>query len=352
MNKTKVNSHNEWDPLNEVIVGVASNAKYPKNDLGMNASIAFEKTTLPYTGVNKIPAIPKSVIDETNEDLEILVNELQKLDVRVRRPAQINTEIEVKTPYWKTSQYFNYCPRDTLLIVGDIIFESPNTYRSRYFETFSYRDILSDYLESGCKWISAPKPRLRDEDYDLTPGVRTILNNTDPMFDAAAIIRAGRDIFYLVSNSGNELGLIWLQNILGSEYRLHPLRGLYSGTHIDTTLAFLRPGLLLANPARVNGTNLPEVLKEWEIVYTPEMEEYSYSCMAPLSSKWLGMNLFMINPSLAVVDSHQEGLIKTLDQHKIDVLPLKLRHGRQLEGGFHCVTLDVYRTGEKEDYFT
>ncbi|HSW77280.1 MAG TPA: hypothetical protein VLG36_00600 [Candidatus Chromulinivoraceae bacterium] len=350
MKNVKVNSYNEWDPLREVVVGIATNARYPKNDLGMNASIAFEEELLPSTNV-AIPTIPRSVIDETNEDLDLFVKELQKLDIRVRRPNPVNTQQIVKTPQWETSMYFNYCPRDTLLVVGDMIVESPNVYRSRSIETLSYRDILIDYLESGCRWIAAPKPQLRDIDYDLSPRASSILMNKEPIFDAANILRAGKDIFYLISNGGNELGLRWLQATLGEAYTVHPLRSLYQGTHIDTTLALLRPGLILANPSRVNDRNLPDILKKWQVIYAPEMEEYTYSGMPPLSSAWLGMNLFMINPNLAVVDAHQTGLIALLEKHSIDVLPLKLRHGRQLEGGFHCVTLDVYRDGRLENYF-
>jgi glycine amidinotransferase/scyllo-inosamine-4-phosphate amidinotransferase 1 len=204
----------------------------------------------------------------------------------------------------------------------------------------------------GYRWIIAPKPRLRDEDYITDSKASTVLAETDPMFDAANILRAGKDIFYLVSGSGNMLGYSWLQNVLGDEYRVHACHGLYSGTHIDTTLAFLRPGLVLANPARVNSDNLPPALKKWEVIYAPDMQEYNYSNISPLSSKWLGMNLLMLNPNLAVVDEHQTELIKLLEKHKIAVLPLKLRHGRVLEGGFHCVTTDVHRLGEKEDYFS
>lgn len=348
----KVNSHNEWDPLQEVIIGTASNARYPKNDLSIAINTASESQhSIPNTAVT-MPNVPQSVITETNEDLDIFAKELQKRGIRVRRPDPIETKKEIKTPYWKTTQYFNYCPRDTLFVVGDTIIESPNTFRSRYFETLSYRDILVDYLNSGSRWISAPKPRLRDVDYIADPNSTTTLTNNDPIFDAANILRAGKDIFYLVSNSGNELGLRWPQSTLGSDYRVHPIRSMYSGTHIDTTLALLRPGLALANPARVNSSNLPDILKKWQIIYAPQMEEYQYSNMSPLSSEWLGMNLFMIRPDLAVVDAHQVALIKLLKKHNIDVLPLKLRHGRQLEGGFHCVTLDVFRQGKREDYFT
>lgn len=63
------------------------------------------------------------------------------------------------------------------------------------------------------------------------------------------------------------------------------------------------------------------------------------------------MNLFSISPNLAVVDRDQIGLIKLLEKHGVEVIPLKLRHAKMMGGGFHCVTLDIRRTGTLERYF-
>lgn len=63
------------------------------------------------------------------------------------------------------------------------------------------------------------------------------------------------------------------------------------------------------------------------------------------------MNLLMLSPKLAVVDKNQYPLIKLLESKGIEVIPVLLRHARQLAGGFHCVTLDVRRTGKLENYF-
>jgi glycine amidinotransferase len=58
----------------------------------------------------------------------------------------------------------------------------------------------------------------------------------------------------------------------------------------------------------------------------------------------------MINPALAVVNELQIPLIRELERHGVDVVPLPMRHARNLSGGFHCVSLDVRRTGTLEDY--
>jgi hypothetical protein len=111
-----------------------------------------------------------------------------------------------------------------MLVIGDHIIETPNVIRSRAQETFSYREVLVDYLKSGAKWFSAPKPMLLDSLFDVDLK-RPTPRNDEPAFDAANILRLGRDLIYLVSSTGNELGGQWLQTLLGETYRLHFLKG-------------------------------------------------------------------------------------------------------------------------------
>ena len=66
-------------------------------------------------------------------------------------------------PYTGTRRgYYNYCPRDVMMVVGDQIIETPNVIRSRSQETYSYRALLMEYMASGARWISAPRPMLLD----------------------------------------------------------------------------------------------------------------------------------------------------------------------------------------------
>jgi N-dimethylarginine dimethylaminohydrolase len=179
--------------------------------------------------------------------------------------------------------------------------------------------------------------------------------NDEPAFDAANVLRLGQDLIYLVSATGNELGGQWLQTMLGDEFRVHFLKDVYYGSHIDSTFVALRPGLILCSPARVNDETLPEVLKQWEVIYSPPMEntggfDADYLSKS-IGSKWIDMNLFSINPNLVVVDRDQTALIKLLEKYGLDVIPLKLRHSKMLGGGYHCVTLDTRRKGTMQRYF-
>jgi glycine amidinotransferase/scyllo-inosamine-4-phosphate amidinotransferase 1 len=341
-----VSIHNEWDRLEEVIVGRVDNARIPIADISLHA-IEYEHHAL----AELIPSgpFPKKVIEETFEDLEILCDQLKKLGIVVRRPNIFDHNMVVQTPYWSTNGFYNYCPRDVFVTVGNTIIEAPMTLRSRQFESLSYKDHLVEYMKSGASWVSAPKPVLEDKSYDVTAPAGNRLLDLEPIFDAANTLRIGKDILYLVSDSGNALGCKWLQNFLGKSYTVHPMKNLYAKTHIDSTIMVLRPGLVLLNPSRVDKNNCPLIFKKWDKIWCPNMIDVGYTT-EPYSSEWIGMNLLMIDLDIAIVEKVQKPLINALEKHKINVIPLSLRHSRTLGGGFHCVTLDIRRKGQLEQY--
>ena len=343
-------SCNEWDQLEEVIVGNPLNARFPTPDRSSQVAEFHDRS------LAEIPRgpFPQRIIEETEEDLSEFVRLLEGLGVTVKRPETWPHDAKFSTIHWEAHGYYNYCPRDILLVIGDRIIETPNVIRSRAQETFSYRKLLIDYMSAGAKWYSAPKPMLLDSlfDVDLT---KPMPRNDEPAFDAANVLRLGRDLIYLVSSTGNELGGQWLQSVLGDEFRVHFFKDVYYGSHIDSTLVALRPGLILVNPGRVNNDTLPEILKQWKVIYSPPMEntdrhDANYLAKS-IGSDWIDMNAFSINPNLVVVDRHQPALIKLLERHGLDVIPLKLRHSKMMGGGPHCVTLDVRRRGKLERYF-
>jgi N-dimethylarginine dimethylaminohydrolase len=344
-----IHSWNEWDPLESVIVGSVQGARVPKADPSLKA-IAFAQLA----DSSLIPSgpYPQQVLDETEEDLAALCEIFTKLSIEVHRPKTMDTGALHGTPDWKTDSQYIYCPRDSALVFGNTIIETPMPVRARYFETFAYRDIFMKAFESGAKWISAPKPQLLEDNYlqKAQPKIPTLTNN-EICFDAANILRCGRDLFYLVSNSGNLKGARWLQSVLGNEFKIHTLEGLYSYMHIDSTIALLRPGLVLLNPSRIKPETIPAPFKNWDILWCPEPVDIGFYPPYENASNWIGMNLMMVRPDLAIVEENQKPLIQMLEKKNISVIPVKMRHQRTLGGGAHCVTLDLSRRGKLESYF-
>jgi hypothetical protein len=55
-----------------------------------------------------------------------------------------------------------------------------------------------------------------------------------------------------------------------------------------------------------------------------------------------------------IIEETEEDLsafAEVMEKQGIDVIPLKMRHAKMLGGGFHCVTLDIRRTGTLDRYF-
>lgn len=344
----KVNSNTEWGKLKEVILGRAEQARIPKTKKHDIHCVDYAN----YQTVSNLPSgmYPDQVIEETIEDLDIFQKQLEDIGITVYRPDVKPLDLLCATPDWTSDGYYMYCPRDSVLVIGDTLIETPMPLRSRYFETLGYKKIFKEYFSQGSKWISAPKPELVDELYDRTDLSKPTLTDYEIAFDAANVVKCGKDIFYLVSNSGNRLGATWLQRTLGEKYTVHVMDNIYAYVHVDTTILPLAAGTVLLNPSRVNEYNLPEYFKSWKKIWaeepipTPYLEHY-----AP-ASPWLGMNVLSLSDKLIAVEKSQTPLIKQFEQNGFDVMPVQMRHCRTLSGGPHCVTLDTVREDEYDDY--
>lgn len=334
-----VNVNNEWEPLKEVILGTIENANMPTHGKDLHCINYADQDKIPE---KEVGYWDKKVYEETIEDLNNLEKTLIEVGIKVHRPSIINSKSIISNGYWQTTQYYTFCPRDTVTVIGDTIIESPMSLRSRQYETDCFKNIFIQKMKEGAKWISAPKPRLTDESYQRENLLDLTLTNIEPIFDAANILRCNDDILYLNSNTGNKLGAKWLQNFLGSKYRVHVLENIYSYIHIDSTIALLREGLCLLNPERINNNNIPELLKNWDKIWCPPMVDIGYY-QTNRASVWIGVNLLSIDENTVLVDNRQTKLIKELKKYGIKTLDGQIRHSRTLGGSMHCVTTDLIR---------
>jgi hypothetical protein len=155
-----VNSHSEWDPLEEIIVGSACGANIPPLDTSLQSFFLPRETERAHSWVGPVPT---RVIEETEEDIEGFTAVLAKLGVVVRRPAPFDHGKVISSPYWNTTGMNSLMPRDCLIVIGDEIIEGATTCRCRTFEPWAFRDILLDYFKNGGgRWTAVPKPTLLD----------------------------------------------------------------------------------------------------------------------------------------------------------------------------------------------
>jgi N-dimethylarginine dimethylaminohydrolase len=302
----KIHSYNEWDPLRSVIVGRADHANWPVNDPVF--ALEKERTLWKDTPVPAGP-VPDWIIEEANEDLEKLADTLKSLGVEVLRPDEFNFQTH--------DGMYNYCPRDRLLVFGDTIVNPAMMYPCRDMELQCYHDVV-----------------------DAAPNYLFMPRHEGMTLDAANIARLNDKWIFLESASGNRAAYDWMcKHFPAVDIEL---ANFYSGVHIDSTIVPLREGLVLVNGSRVNPMNLPRVLRDWEVVYCSHVEEQGFF-EYPYASKWIALNMLVVDPHTVIVDQDQSMIISWLENNKFTVIPMQLRHSRTLGGGFHCVTLDLHR---------
>ena len=302
----KISTSNEWGKLKSVVVGSATNANWPSNDPVF--ALEGEKTLWKETPVPSGP-VPQWIVDEANEDLDELAGVLTKLGIEVFRPNAMN--------FIEREGMYNYCPRDRLLIAGDRVIDPAMMYPCRDQEIATL-----DFVTEAARVV-----------HNMPRG-------TGMTMDAANVCRLGNTWLYLESASGNRVAYDWLCKQL-PDINIE-LVNFYAGVHIDSTICPLREGFVVLNASRVTPNNCPRSFDGWTKLWVNDVESqkfYEY----PYASKWIGMNMLSIDPKTVIVDRNQYTLIEDLESAGFTTIPLQMRHARTLGGGFHCVTLDLFR---------
>ncbi|PSB51010.1 hypothetical protein C7B67_12455 [filamentous cyanobacterium Phorm 6] len=363
-NPSPVCSYNEWDPLEEVIVGIVDGAMVPSWHTIHRATVLpgqekqmeslskrTEKQPLPY---------PEWLVQAASKCVDEFAHILESEGVVVRRPDVVDYSASFRTPDWEVMNGFcSANPRDVFLVIGNEIIEAPMADRSRYFESWAYRSLLKEYLKGGAKWVAAPKPQLLDTQYDPdyktpAPGEerRFVITEFEPTFDAADFVRFGRDIFVQKSHVTNSLGIEWVRRHLGDEYRVHELQSLCpQALHIDTTLVPLAPGKVLVNPLFIDVDNLPDYFKSWDILLAPKPNRTPMTLYdTKVISQWVNMNVLSLDEERVIVEKSQESTIQALKDWGFKPIPCEFESYYPFMGSFHCATLDVRRRGELRSY--
>ena len=355
-----VNSHNEWDLLEEVIVGRLEGATIPSNHIAVNFNVP--KWQRPLLALASGRRYPKLMTEPAQRQLDEFIRILEGEGVKVRRPDRVDFKRRFKTPHWSARGFTTACPRDGVLIMGNEIIEAPMPWRTRHFEMQAYRTLFKEYFHAGARWTAAPRPVLPDELYDPDMPMpkkgdppRFVVNEFEPVFDAADFVRCGRDLFATRSNVTNEAGIEWLRRHLGDEYRIHEVRSTCPDPmHIDSTFMPLGPGRVLVNPDYLDVNDLPKVLKSWEVLVAPRPDPIpnaSWRSKISMCSDWISINFLLLDEKRVVVEESQVSLIKAFEAWGLQTIASPFTEYGPFGGSFHCATLDIRRSGTLESYF-
>ena len=364
--KVIVNSWNEWDPLKHVIVGKADGTCIPAPEPALDAKVPEDSDMRGQFGPRT-----KDAVDKANQLLDDFSNMLIKKGIKVDRPTPINFNQPTSTPDWESETMFGCMPpRDVLLTVGNEILEATMSYRCRWFEYLCYRPLLKHYYNSdpNMRHESAPKPRLTDSDYrkdylsgkigiqkrlEWTEKKFFVTTEEEPLFDAADILRFGKDLVVQHGFTTNLKGIDWIKRHY-KDHRVHTVNfpGDPYPIHIDATFTPIKPGLIINNPQRKLPKEQRKLFEknDWKII---DAAQPAHNSPPPLcySSVWLSMNVLVLDSKTICVEKSEVYQAEQLDKLGMEVLPVDLRDAYAFGGGVHCCTADVYREGKLEDYF-
>ncbi|MGN7799385.1 hypothetical protein [Leifsonia sp. 22587] len=377
-----VSTYNEWDPLEEVIVGSAKN--YVSHDRELSFDVFFHENLFrsdwAYPRLQQATGKPidqrawqiaSRYTEELAEDVEQLAQTISSFGVRVHRPIELPADPEPIAGFgWQAPPIPALNLRDNTLIVGSEIIETPPAIRSRYLETRLLAKLYAEFFEEGATWTTMPRPVLTDMSFDLSYARDTETSLGGPtevieephagpydvgvemILDGAQALRLGRDIIVNVANENHRKGYEWLRRHLEPKHRVHMVYRM-SDNHIDSMILALRPGVFLARHDGIRDL-MPERFKNWKYIVPPPPDAASFPCYDDgdlvLTSPYIDLNVLSLSPDHVLVNQDCIGLIRTLEGEGFGVTPVQHRHRRLFGGGFHCFTLDTVRRGGLVDY--
>jgi glycine amidinotransferase len=369
-----VNSHNEWDKLEEVIVGAGVPNNLPAIDYTFKLFFHDNIHGRKYDDIHNVTGdIPKSYItkrhvEEHNEDIEEFANLLSSLGVVVKRPKIPKKIHRTATPVWESTVHPALNVRDLTVVIGNEIIETPASCRWRYFENDYLKHLFLEYFKQGCKWTQVPRPIMTDNSFDLSYFSKNksaydeykSLIKSDPldcgyeiMFDAANIMRLGTHILFNASTENAKLGVQWLRSHLSDKYTIWDIN--IADSHIDSSFLPLRPGLALITREGF-WDKLPAPLQKWDKIYIPQRDRSSDEYLRQgirLASPRIELNVFSVSPDLIICHpEYEKELNNKLNPYGITAIGSRMRHCEIFAGAHHCTTLDIRRKGELQNYFT
>lgn len=377
-----VNTFNDWDPLEEIIVGSAKN--YVSHDRELSFDTFYHENLFrsdwAYPRLNQVRKksigerawkIAERYTRELSEDVEQLANTITSFGIKVYRPLELPKDPSpIAGLGWQAPPVPALNLRDNTLIIGNEIIETPPAIRSRYLETRLLGKVFADFFERGAEWTTMPRPLLTDASFDLSYArdIETTLGGPteaikDPrpgpydigiemILDGAQVLRLGKDVIINVANENHHKGYKWLKRHLEPTYRVHMVYRM-SDNHIDSMILALRPGVFLARHDGIREL-MPESFKNWKYLIPPVPDAANFPSYNDgdlvLTSPYIDLNVLSLSPEHILVNEDCKELINFLECEGFDITPVRHRHRRLFGGGFHCFTLDTVRRGDLVDY--
>jgi len=343
------NIWNKWDPLKAVMLGDIWGPEF------------FENIKDP-----KVRKPLQRITEETREELSNFERVLKDFGCKVIRPLisksdrlekYINEAGEVKIPRNALQ------PRDNQIVIGNKLWtdnaDNPGIVLGLRHNGYKIYDMF-EFATSSDNYL-----KMENFSHEKHPPT------------SANVFLIGNDAYV---NYTCCMPMSALQNMFG-DIRINVLDNPYS--HNDGCFHPIKPGAILSV---FDFQNYSKTFENWDVCYlerepwtkakefdawkrktdgkwwhpeavsNPEFAHYVNAWL----DEWVGyveetvfdVNVLVLDEYHVCVSSlKNKTVLEFLKKHKMEPVYVPWRHRYFWDGGLHCITLDLYREGEKQDYF-
>jgi hypothetical protein len=392
MKKIKINSWDEFQPLEAVVVGSTYDSSF-------------------FDGVKntKVKDVFKKIVDETTEDIEYFKQQMKSHNIEVFQAttkelgyhssildyADVNGKIGhgSENPYIVRDSLIPIHPlqvRDDAVVMGNKILITDKTfevegYVKKFVEWFG-KDQVDLTLYNGDRYFRRTETNFKEhietkglnidfESLSKEEKDKLLSENLLAGFCSPNITRIGKKC--LVDLHQTSEALDYLKEL----YPEFEYSKLMLGGHNDGIFSVLKPNVVIAGPWFKGKEHN---FKDWEIIYFNDTrwddirewhkvkeqnkgkwwvpgEEDNHDFTKFVESvlpNWTGfveetifdLNCLVLDDKYVVVNSNSKELYSVLNKHNMEPIYCPLRHRFFWDGGWHCLTLDVKRRGGQNDY--
>lgn len=289
----------------------------------------------------------------TQKDLSEIQKKIESFGVKVCRPKfdRIEHYIDDQDNLLKPP----ITPRDWALTLGDTLYINPQ-YPSN---VEPWQADIDRYRASGQQVQILKRFQKQPEDWCWV------------VFPS--VVRCGRDIFidYHPGNKIAEASVRAVCERLGRDYRVHLGT---TGDHSDGVFCPVKPNVIVSTHYR---QHYSRGWPGWKVIHLPDTSAkktnghngswwvpgvdlgHFNDRMIDKISSWFGnsnetvfeVNMLVIDEKNVLVIAHDDYICRELEKQGIIPHVVDFRCRGFWDGGLHCLTLDIYRVGDVQDYW-
>ena len=314
--------YNDWGKLWEVVIGIEDETIEPEwmpalKFLSQEGIEGCKK----YGGRRTEEVFPE-IVKKIRSQVEGLVKVLEDRGVTVNRtrPMRHPEELAYLNEVQKGNHSFG--GEDYFRVFGNnVVLINALRMPFRRKQVYHVRPALEPLLKnSNARYVAMPPP---SPHYD----------ESDPFLEAGDILVDGLNVYVGVdANGSNRAGANWLQQYLGSEYKVYPIKVDPSLLHLDCVMTLTKPGLLTYYPELVG--ELPEPLKHWDKIklHKKEGEEEPF-----------GANNLSLDENTIIVAEQYPEVAEAYRKRGMEVIVLPFDMTIQYGAGPRCLTAVLRR---------